>query len=316
MAGNAATPKAAAPQVAAPRQDTRKAMTGKAVKRAPRDVAHEGFLTHRRARWAKIAATLSLVALGAYLLADPIPRHNGGTWLGYTLGTIGAGMIIWLSLLGVRKRVIGSRPFSLKGWTSAHVYLGLSLIVIGTLHTGFQLGLNVHTLAWVLMMIVILSGLWGISLYATLPEKLSANRGEFTQLQMLEAIRTLDRQLDSAAQPLGPEDAALVRMSLEQCRIAGSLSQRLFGNYAKDGNARALAAISERVTADRRAGRADEAVQQIQFLLERKEAALSQARRHIRLKARLEFWLFIHVPVTIALLAALLAHILSVFLYW
>lgn len=294
----------------------KKLMTGKAVARAARDTAHEGFLTHRRGRWAKVAATISIVALLTYLLTDPTPRHNGGSWLGYTLGAIGAGMIVWLSLLGVRKRVIGSKPFSLKGWTSAHVYLGLSLIVIGTLHTGFQLGWNVHTLAWVLMMIVILSGLWGISLYASLPERLSANRGEVTQQQMLEAVRTLDRQLDLAAQPLDADDAALVRLSLEQCRIAGSLRQRLSGNYASDGNARALAAIGDKVMDGRRSGRGDDRLQQIQFLLERKEAALSQARRHIRMKALLELWLYIHVPVTVALLAALLAHIISVFLYW
>lgn len=295
---------------------TRKAMTGKAVARAARDTAHEGFLTHRRGRWAKVALTLSGVALLTYLLTDATPRHNGGSWLGYTLGSIGAGMIVWLSLLGVRKRVIGSKPYSLKGWTSAHVYLGLSLIVIGTLHTGFQLGWNVHTLAWALMMIVILSGLWGISLYASLPEKLSANRGEVTQQQMLEAVRTLDRQLDLAAQPLDAEDAALVRLSLEQCRIAGSVGQRLSGNYAKDGNALALAAIGDKVMDGMRSGRADDRLQQIQFLLERKEAALSQARRHIRMKASLELWLYVHVPVTMALLAALLAHIISVFLYW
>ncbi|WP_156255628.1 hypothetical protein [Sandarakinorhabdus oryzae] len=291
-------------------------MTGKAVAPARRDVAHEGFLTHRRGRWARIAAELSVAAIAVYVMTDPTPRHNGGTSLGYTLGTLGTAMIVWLSLLGVRKRVIGSKPFSLKGWTSAHVWLGLSLIVIGTLHSGFQFGWNVHTLAWALMMVVILSGLWGVTLYATLPEKLSANRGEVTQQQMLEAIRTLDRQLDTAAQPLAAEEAALVRLSLERCRIAGSLRQRLSGNYANDGNALALAAVSERVSAGLRAGRPDERLQQIQFLLERKEAALAQARRHIRMKAQLELWLYIHVPATIALLVALLAHVLSVFLYW
>jgi hypothetical protein len=57
-------------------------------------------------------------------------------------------------------------------------------------------------------------------------------------------------------------------------------------------------------------------LEQIEFLLERKEAALAQARRHIRMKTQLELWLYVHVPVTIALLAALLAHIVSVFLYW
>ena len=294
----------------------RKAMTGKAVTRAPRDVAHEGFLGHKRGRWAKVSAGISLLAILVYALTDPVPRHNGGTWLGYTLGSIGAGLIVWLSLIGVRKRVIGSKPYSLKGWTSAHVWLGMSLIVIGTLHAGGQLGWNVHSLAWLLMMIVILSGFWGIHLYRNLPERLSANRGEVTQAQMLEAIRTLDRQLDGAAQPLDADDAALVRFSLEECRIAGSLGQRLSGNYSKDGNARALAAIGDKVTAAQRAGRADERLQQIQFLLERKEAALAQARRHIRMKAQLELWLYVHVPVTLALLAALLAHVLSVFLYW
>lgn len=294
----------------------RKAMTGKAVTRAARDVAHEGFLGHRRGRWAKISAGISLLAIAVYALTDPVPRHNGGTWLGYTLGTIGALMIVWLSLIGVRKRVIGSKPYSLKGWTSAHVWLGMSLIVIGTLHSGGQLGWNVHSLAWLLMMIVILSGFWGIHLYRSLPEKLSANRGEITQAQMLEAIRTLDRQLDTAAQPLGADDAALVRLSLEECRIAGSLGQRLSGNYRTDGNARALTAIGEKVSAAMRTGRADERLQQIQFLLERKEAALAQARRHAAMKAQLELWLYIHVPATVALLAALLAHVLSVFLYW
>ena len=33
-------------------------------------------------------------------------------------------------------------------------------------------------------------------------------------------------------------------------------------------------------------------------------------------KALLEIWLYIHVPLTIALLAALIAHIVSVFYYW
>jgi hypothetical protein len=304
----------------ATRAPARKIMTGKAVTRAPRDVTHEGFLNHKGGRWAKLSAALCLLVIAVYALTDPVPPnptgHNGGTWLGYTLGTLGAVMIVWLSLLGVRKRVVGAKPFSLKGWTSAHVWLGMSLIVIGTLHAGGQLGWNVHSLAWLLMMIVILSGFWGIHLYRSLPEKLSANRGEVTQAQMLEALRTLDRQLDSAAQPLDAADAALVRMSLEETGIAGTLRQRLSGDYSGDGNARALTAVGDKVLAAMRAGQPDERLQQIRFLLERKEAALAQARRHIALKAQLELWLYIHVPVTVALLAALAAHILSVFLYW
>jgi len=291
-------------------------MAGKAIARAPRDMAHEGFLSHGRMRWAKASAGLSLFAILSYALTDQQPRPNGGSALGYLLGSIGAGLIIWLSLIGLRKRVITSGAYSLKAWTSAHVYLGLSLIVIGTLHAGFQLGWNVHSLAYVLMMVVIISGIHGVVNYARLPARLSANRGETTQPQMLEAIRTLDRQLDTAAQPLGKAEADIVRLSLEDCDIAGGLVQRLTGRHGNCGNGRALTTIQTLVRAQTLAGKPDPALTQILFLLERKDAALAQARRHIRMKAGLEIWLYIHLPVTFALLAALTAHILSVFLYW
>jgi hypothetical protein len=293
-----------------------RAMAGKAVRRAPRDTAHEGFLTHGGMRWAKISAALTLLATLAYALIDQAPRPNGGTALGYTLGTIGLLMIFWLSAIGMRKRIITSKPFSLKAWTSAHVYLGLSLIVIGTLHAGFQLGWNVHSLAYVLMMIVIISGIYGVVVYARLPAQLSANRNEATQPQMLEAVRTLDRQLDTAAQPLGKAEADLVRMSLEECEVSGGLWQRLTARHSKCGNARARDAVQALVNQQMRSGKPEQALTQILFLLERKDAALAQARRHIKMKTQLEIWLYLHVPMTVALLVALTAHVLSVFIYW
>ncbi|WP_439534767.1 hypothetical protein [Polymorphobacter sp.] len=291
-------------------------MAGKAIARGPRDTAHEGFLTHGRMRWAKVAAALSLLCIIVYALLDPQPRANGGTAYGYALGTLGAGLIVWLSLIGLRKRIITPRPYSLKAWTSAHVYLGLSLIVIGTLHAGFQLGWNVHSLAYVLMIIVILSGIYGVVVYARLPAQLSANRNEATQPQMLEAIRTLDRQLDTAAQPLGKAEADLVRLSLEECEVAGGLWRRLTAHHPNCGNARARDAVQALVRSQMQSGKPDPALTQILFLLERKDAALAQARRHIRMKTSLEIWLYVHVPVTVALIVALVAHVLSVFLYW
>jgi hypothetical protein len=290
--------------------------SGRAVAGRPGDVAHEGFLDHGRGRWRKVALLLSGLAIAVYALVDAEPRANGGSLAGYLLGTVGALLIVWLSLIGLRKRIITTGHYSLKAWTSAHVYLGLSLIVIGTLHTGFQLGWNVHSLAYALMMIVILSGIYGIIVYARLPAQLSANRGEATQPQMLEAIRALDRQLDSAAQPLGRDEADLVRLSLERCDIGGGLWQRLGGGYGNCGNRQALDAVQRLVDTQMRAGKPDPRLTQILFLLERKDAALAQARRHIGMKARLELWLYIHVPMSFALLAALTAHILSVFIYW
>ena len=58
---------------------------------------------------------------------------------------------------------------SVQGWTSAHVYLGTALLIIATLHAGFQVGWNLHTLAYVLMIVVIASGFFGLYSYLNIP---------------------------------------------------------------------------------------------------------------------------------------------------
>lgn len=275
---------------------------------------HEGFLRHRRFRWLKIAAALSAIAIAVYLAVDVQPRHNGGSWLGYILGTVGALLILWLTMLGLRKRAMTAGRWSLKAWTSAHVYLGLSLIVIATLHTGFQFGWNVHTLAYALMMLVILSGIYGIVVYATLPDELSDNRAELTKGQMIDAVEKLDRQLQSSAQPLRHEDAEIVRLSMSEDPFRGGVWRRLTGKWSRCRNARALGEMRARLAEAE--GEQAEAIENVVQLLERKGAALARVRRHLHIRALLEVWLFVHVPITFALIAALTAHIVSVFFYW
>lgn len=272
---------------------------------------HEGFLRHRRFYWLKVAALVSLAALVGYILSDVKPRPNGGSWYGYTLGTLGAGLIVWLSLLGVRKRTMTAGGWSLKAWTSAHVYLGLALIVIATLHTGFQFGWNVHTLAYTLMLLVIASGLFGIIAYSTLPAALSRNRGEMTQAQMIEGIAAIDRQLHDAAQPLSRSYAEAVIAALGQDYFGGGLMARLSGRGRGDATDRAVALFEAAGPTP-----AEPAVAKVEALLRRRKAQLERLRRHLRLKALLEIWLYFHVPATIALIAALTAHIIAVFFYW
>jgi hypothetical protein len=290
---------------------TRAFMTSR---RRERSSAHDGFLRYKNFRWAKIASIICLVAIVAYLLIDVQPRPNGGSAEGYILGTVGALLILWLTLLGVRKRAMTPGRWSLKSWTSAHVYLGLSLIVIATLHTGFQFGWNVHTLAYALMMLVIVSGLWGISMYAALPKLLSDNRDMMTETQMLEALRSIDRQLHDAAQPLDQNHASLVQASLDEDSFGGGVWARLTGRYPRCATRIAQAEL-RRETAYR-PKIDDDPLERIDALLTRKESILNRVRRHLRIKAMLEVWLYVHVPVTFALIAALSAHIVSVFFYW
>jgi len=216
-------------------------------------------------------------------------------------------------MLGIRKRAIAPGRWSLKSWTSAHVYLGLALVVIGSLHTGFDLGWNIHTLAYVLMLLVIGSGVFGIAAYASLPQALSANRGETTQIQMLDNVRMLDRMLNEAAQPLPADQAAIVQMALRDDPFGGGLISRLTGRYPKCGTRAALEAV--RAHHVREEGVPDP-LDHVEVLLERRRSSLARIRKHLRLKALLEIWLYVHVPLTFALIAALFVHIVSVFYYW
>ncbi|MDY7099037.1 MAG: hypothetical protein SXU28_12935 [Pseudomonadota bacterium] len=274
---------------------------------AARNADHVGFLKHAYFRYLWVALILCGICIAGYLMIDQEPRPNGGSWYGYTLGTIGVGLIIWLSLLGIRKRRPTPGQWSLKAWTSAHVYLGLSLIVVGTLHTGFQFGWNVHTLAYALMIIVIVTGIYGVAVYATLPAKLSNNRNEMTRSQMVEALTAIDRQLESAAQPLDRKQSDLVIGALGQDIFFGGAWGRLTGAYPGCATNAALKNTSEH---------GSDAEAKVHALLTRRADQLGQIRRHLRIRALLEVWLFIHVPATIALLAALLAHVVSVFYYW
>ena len=274
---------------------------------------HEGFLSHARYRWLKRASALAAVSLAGYFMADVAPRPNGGSWYGYLLGTIGTGLIVWLALLGIRKRRFTPGQWSLKAWTSAHVYLGLALMVVATLHTGFQLGWNVHTLAYGLMVLVIVSGIYGVGVYVALPPALSGNREELTESQMLAGLRATDRQIHDAAQPLAHDRAALVLAALEENPFSPSPFRRLSGRYPDCATQWAI----DRLDFPGAPGSGDEqTIERVKALLARRKALLERVRRHIRLKALLEVWLYVHVPATFALLAALTAHVISVFYYW
>jgi hypothetical protein len=62
----------------------------------------------------------------------------------------------------------------------------------------------------------------------------------------------------------------------------------------------------------------EQAVQNGKLLAEmtRKSVLIDQVRRDMRLRAKLRGWLFVHVPLSFALLAALTAHIVSEFFFW
>jgi hypothetical protein len=288
---------------------------------------HRNLLLFRGARYLWWSLVLLIVSTVLYETQGAVQPPNGGTWQGYVLGTIGALLIVWLTFLGIRKRSYTSTLGSLQGWTSAHVYLGTALLIIATLHSGFQVGWNLHTLAYVLMIIVIASGFFGLFSYLNHPVLISKNREGGGRAELFAELFELDRQSRSLAQKCAPEVGLAVGSSIERTTLGGGVYAQLFSGdnsfFVKGAGApvrntdqqAVIDFVAERLP---RAQKGIEAanLQQLIVLLCRRQAVLRRIRRDIRLRGWLKIWLYFHIPVTFALLVALAVHIVSTFVYW
>jgi hypothetical protein len=272
---------------------------------------HQSILVYRNHLYLKIAFVAVLLSALAYIIHKPLGEPNGGTWLGYTLGVLSGGLMIWLAWFGVRKRMYGVGKLRLEDWLSAHVYLGLALAILSTLHAGFQVGWNVHTALYVLMLIVIVSGIFGVYFYVRFPLLLTENRRGMTTEIMLTQIADLDREVRQLAMGLDNDTNAIVLRSTQEQIIGQTLFEQLRG-YDPDcatGAARAFVARSASSGEDTRR-------RQLLTRLVRKEELLHRARRDVQLRCLLRFWLMFHIPFSIAALAALVIHVVTVFYYW
>lgn len=275
-----------------------------------------------------------MTAAGAWALYLSQPKHrprSGHTWQGYVLGTVGALLIVWLSLLALRKRRYASTDGTVQGWTSAHIYLGSALLVIATLHCGFQFGANVHTLAYVVMVLVIGSGLFGLYTYLGHPKLIADNRHGASRSQLFAELFDLDRQTRTVAEGCALPVQTAVTSSIARTTIGGGAWAQLF---SRDHSRFLLAhEIAETETLTRnidqqtvidfvaeRVPRADKSeetarLQQVLLLLCRRQVILRRLRRDIRLYGWLKVWLYFHVRLTAALFVALAIHIVSTFIY-
>jgi hypothetical protein len=293
---------------------------------------HENLLQYRRGRYFWWASGLVAVSIALYLSQGDLQPRNGGTWQGYVLGTAGALLIVWLTLLGVRKRRYASTLGTVQGWASAHVYLGSAVLVVGTLHAAFEFGWNVHTLAWALMVVVVLSGFYGLYAYLEHPRRLAAIRAGSARERLFDELLEIDRRTQALADQCAADVQSAVRSAIARTALGGGVTSQLFGTDrsqflqpagARDGTA-TTGNVDQQPLIDYVASRAPRSekraeaatLQTLLSLLARRQAVLRRMRRDIQLDAWLKAWLYVHVPLSIALLGALAVHVVVTFLYW
>ncbi len=289
----------------------------------------ENLLKYKKYRYLSLSLILIVSAAVIYLTQGIEQPANGGTWQGYTLGIFSAFLVLLLTYLGIRKRSYSSRMGTVEGWTSAHVFLGTSLLLIATLHAAFQVGWNIHTLAYVLMIAVILSGFYGLFTYLHYPQVMSKNNNGGSQESWLQELAQIDDEIKNRSGSCRAEIRLLVLSAIENTKISGSLFSQL---TRSDNSKIKIQSESDKYTSNKNQERVisylaralpnslnhaeASAIDGILSKFSRRQRLLKIIKRNLQIKAYLKVWLLFHVPLTIALLAALTVHILVVFIYW
>ncbi len=273
------------------------------------------FLTYRSFRHLKIMLVGLTACAAVYWWYDPIGGRNGGTWVGWGLGTLAFVLMLWLLYFGVRKRDYFSSSSSLQGWLSAHVYLGLSLLMLVPLHNGFQFGWNFHNLAFAILALVVVSGIVGVVMYARVPSAMTRNRRGQKVDSLYEQVADLDSEISSVALGLPDFYAKSAEIAINQTTIGGGWIRQFSARDPQCGTARAIRQIQEHQGEeldDSQRGNVARVVE----LLGRKSALLQRIRLDVRYRALMDVWLFFHIPLAVASVVAVFTHIVIVFFYW
>jgi cytochrome b561 len=262
--------------------------------------------------WRRAFLVLLIATSASYVYYDRKEFTHGGSSFGLAYGIAGTALILLLAFFGIRKRWYRSTFGTLEQWMQSHIYLGVLVLVILFFHTGGRFNDKIAVATLVLVIVVVASGIVGAILYATIPRMLTEVESELT-------VDELGDQLN--------------QMARSMARIASGRSapfQRIYDELMRQTAPGPLAGWRLIVSRLKRKSQQDADWARLIGLVPREEQeelrqmlVVSRQRRELQLrliyqqryKNILEFWLYIHVPFTIALLAFAVLHIAAVFYY-
>ncbi len=268
----------------------------------------EGFLEYRGWRWLWASVGLVALALVGYCSQCVVGGPHGASLYGVTVGIIAFLLIVFLLWFAVRKRQYSAHQTTLVGWLSAHVWLGLTLILLVPLHSGFQFNWNVHTLAYVLMLATILSGVWGAVLYRTMPYRIVAHRGGGSAVQLLEEIQAIERSLQGLT--ASQSDAFVTFVDELRAFTPRSPGEALLRSPPE-------LLHQENLTSEIRGLPERERPQALSALtaLSRHRELVIRLWRDTRALALLKVWLYLHLVFAASMFVALLLHVAGVLFF-
>src|SRR5580765_2109764 len=286
-----------------------------------------------------VLLAVGAVAYTIYALQSPA-GPSGGSFMGLVFGITGFAFMIFAALLGARKRVPTWRLGRAQAWMRGHLWLGLLSLPVILFHGGFHFGGTLTSVLLWLLMITVVSGVFGAALQHYIPRVMTTDVKLETIYDEIGNVRTLlreeaDRAVETVCGPL-----RIGKSANEEVLRAGGLSAVRSMATSSSGTAVAAAAETVVLTEEQgaplrkfylcemrpfleepkqrgaRIGKADKAQgvfsglqtlmpSSAQATLQDLEDICDEARQLVRqeqLHQWLHGWLLVHIPLSLALI--------------
>lgn len=197
--------------------------------------------------WAVASVVILAAALAVYILyalTDPKPPRGGST-IGIIFGSIGFGFMIFAALLGARKRVPIWRLGRAQAWMRGHLWLGFLSLPIILFHGGFHFGGTLTQILMWLLIITVLSGVFGAVLQNYIPRIMTTDVPLETIYSEIGHVRSLLREEadHSVESLLGPLNLPKLNRE-EPLRAGGFTAVRTVSSMVVLGRGAATAAVA------------------------------------------------------------------------
>ncbi len=293
--------------------------------------------THRP--WAFVSAAIFVSAAALYVVAAVSTARpwSGGSPLGLTYGVLGFAMMAFAGLLSARKKFRIWRIGRAQSWMRGHLWLGLLSLPLILFHAGFAFGGPLTRVMMWLFVLVVVSGIGGAALQHFLPRLM------FERLPM----ETIYEQIPHVRAQLVAESDAIVAAA---CGALATVAAPAIERTSSD--AETTLATIVRIDADDSAPLREfysakmrpfilapdhshplgsrhhaeqvfarlrtllpssfhQAVADLENICEEERQLVRQKRLHLWLHG----WLLAHIPLSFALLALAVVHIVTALRY-
>jgi hypothetical protein len=125
--------------------------------------------------WAIGSAGFLLISAAGYAIyvVNSPSGPRGGSTVGLIFGSVGFAFMLFAALLGARKRVPTWRLGRAQAWMRGHLWLGLLSLPLILFHGGFHFGGTLTRVLMWLLIITVVSGLFGAALQNYVPQMMT-----------------------------------------------------------------------------------------------------------------------------------------------